>query len=95
MLDHTSFIDGFIPATHVLIEQKGIGKDLRKPIKQSDGSRLTPFQQAKRYSAAVPFVYNTCIFMQCFLQRMIFMLIVAAFSPYKLSDIKHLQKGQD
>ena len=28
MLDHTSFIDGFIPATHVLIEQKGFGKDL-------------------------------------------------------------------
>nr|WP_302658091.1 DNA methyltransferase [uncultured Dysosmobacter sp.] len=55
MLDHTSFIDGFIPATHVLIEQKGIGKDLRKPIKQSDGSRLTPFQQAKRYAAKLPY----------------------------------------
>lgn len=55
MLDHTSFIDGFIPATHVLIEQKGIGKDLRKPIKQSDGSRLTPFQQAKRYAAELPY----------------------------------------
>ena len=46
-LDHTSFIDGFIPSTHVLIEQKGKGKDLRKPIKQSDGSLLTPFQQAQ------------------------------------------------
>ena len=55
MLDHTSFIDGSIPATHVLIEQKGIGKDLRKPIKQSDGSRLTPFQQAKRYAAELPY----------------------------------------
>ena len=41
-LDHTSFIDGSIPATHVLIEQKGFGKDLKKPIKQSDGSLLTP-----------------------------------------------------
>jgi hypothetical protein len=48
-LDHTSFIDGFIPTTKVLVEQKGLGKDLRKPIKQSDGSLLTPFQQAKRY----------------------------------------------
>ena len=27
-LDHTSFIDGYIPSTHVLIEQKGLGKDL-------------------------------------------------------------------
>lgn len=54
-LDHTSFIDGYIPETKVLIEQKGLGKDLRKAIKQSDGSLLTPFQQAKRYSAELPF----------------------------------------
>lgn len=54
-LDHTSFIDGFVPATHVLIEQKGRNKDLRKPIKQSDGTLLTPFQQAQRYSAVLPY----------------------------------------
>lgn len=54
-LDHTSFIDGFIPTTHVLIEQKGLGKDLRKPIKQSDGTLLNPFQQAKRYAAELPY----------------------------------------
>lgn len=55
MLDHTSFIDGYIPSTHVLIEQKSIDKDLRKAIRQSDGSLLTPFQQAKRYSAELPY----------------------------------------
>lgn len=54
-LDHTSFIDGIIPSTHVLIEQKSISKDLRQPIKQSDGSLLTPFQQAQRYSAVLPY----------------------------------------
>lgn len=54
-LDHTSFIDGTIPSTHVLIEQKGLGKDLRKGIRQSDGSLLTPFQQAKRYAAELPY----------------------------------------
>lgn len=53
-LDHTSFIDGTIPSTKVLIEQKGLGKDLRKPIKQSDGTLLTPFQQAKRYITELP-----------------------------------------
>ena len=53
-LDHTSFIDGMIPATKVLIEQKGLEKDLKKPIKQSDGSLLTPFQQAKRYITELP-----------------------------------------
>ncbi len=49
------FIDGYLPDTHVLIEQKGKGKDLRKPIKQSDGTYLNPFQQAKRYSSELPY----------------------------------------
>ena len=55
MLDHTSFIDAVIPSTHVMIEQKELNKDLRKAIRQSDGSLLTPFQQAKRYSANMPY----------------------------------------
>lgn len=46
----TGFIDGYIPSSKILIEQKSIDKDLRKPIKQSDGSLLNPFQQAKRYA---------------------------------------------
>ncbi|MBO7126321.1 methylase, partial [bacterium] len=54
-LDHTSFIDAYIPSTHVMIEQKSLDKDLLKPIKQSDGSLLTPFQQAKRYSSELPY----------------------------------------
>ena len=53
-LDHTSFIDGYIASTKVLIEQKSIDKDLRAPIKQSDGSVLNPFQQAKRYITELP-----------------------------------------
>lgn len=55
VLDNTSFIDGTISATHVLIEQKSADKDLRKGIRQTDGSLLTPFQQAKRYSAELPY----------------------------------------
>lgn len=57
-LDHTSFIDEYINATHVMIEQKSLGKDLRKGIKQSDGSILSPFQQAKRYASKMP--YSQC-----------------------------------
>ena len=57
-LDHTSFIDGVIPATKVLIEQKSLEKDLRKPIRQSDGTLLTPFQQAKKY-ISIQFVTPT------------------------------------
>ena len=52
-LDHTSFIDGFIPATKVLIEQKSLGKSLTAPIPQSDGSLLSPLQQAQRYVFAL------------------------------------------
>ena len=51
---NTGFIDGYIPSTKVLIEQKSIDKDLRKGIRQSDGSLLTPFQQAKKYIAELP-----------------------------------------
>ena len=54
-LENTSFIDGFIPQTKVMIEQKSSTKDLDKGIKQSDGSVLTPYQQAKRYAANVPY----------------------------------------
>ena len=53
-LDHTSFIDGYIKDTKVMIEQKSLDKDLSKPIKQSDGTLLTPFQQAKRYITELP-----------------------------------------
>ena len=51
---NTGFIDGYIPTTKVLIEQKSIDKDLRKGIRQSDGSLLNPFQQAKKYIAELP-----------------------------------------
>ncbi len=54
-LGHVSFIDATITETHVMIEQKGLGKDLSKPIKQSDGTMLTPYQQAKRYAAELPY----------------------------------------
>lgn len=49
-LKHTSFIDAYIPATKILIEQKSSDIDLHKGYTQSDGSVLTPFGQAKRYA---------------------------------------------
>ena len=54
-LDHTSFIDGHIRSTKVMIEQKSLGKDLRKAAAQSDGKMLTPFEQAKRYANELPY----------------------------------------
>jgi hypothetical protein len=53
-LDNTSFIDVMIPSTRTMIEMKSLGKDLRKPIPQSDGKKLSPFQQAQRYILGLP-----------------------------------------
>lgn len=54
-LAHTSFIDGYIPQTRVLIEQKSRGISFKKGLKQSDGQLLTPYQQARRYAGYLPF----------------------------------------
>ena len=54
MVDASNFIDGRIPSTKVLIEQKSLGKDLRAGIRQSDNSVLNPFQQARRYVVSLP-----------------------------------------
>ena len=50
----TNFIDIYIPSTKVMIEQKSIDKDLRAPIRQSDGTLLNPFQQARKYISGLP-----------------------------------------
>lgn len=49
-IENKSFIDGYIPSTKVLIEQKSSSINLDKAEKQSDGTELTPYGQAKRYS---------------------------------------------
>ena len=54
-LGHKSFIDAFIPSTHVLIEQKSLGVDLDTPQRQSDGTLLAPFRQAARYNSMLPY----------------------------------------
>src|SRR5574344_254965 len=53
-LDHTSYIDGYIASSKVLIEQKGMKIDLNKKEHQSDGAELTPYEQAFRYAGALP-----------------------------------------
>ena len=57
-LEHVSFIDGYIRETRVLIEQKGADIDLRRGYKQSDGTMLTPYQQARRYAGYLPHDMN-------------------------------------
>lgn len=51
----TRRIDGYIPSTKVMWEMKGSNKkDLNKPIVQSGGDMLTPYEQAKRYANFLP-----------------------------------------
>ena len=51
---HTLRLDAVIPATRILIEQKSADRPLHKKSKQSDGSELSPMEQARRYDLARP-----------------------------------------
>ena len=77
LLGHTSFIDAYIPETRVMIEQKSKDVDLNKPSKQSDGSMLTPYQQAKRYADQLP---NS--------QRPRY-IVVCNFQTFHVHDMEH------
>ena len=51
----SGFVDAYVRPTRVLVEQKALGRDLRKAELQSDGVSLTPYMQAKRYADRLPF----------------------------------------
>lgn len=50
----TKRIDGYVPSTKVMWEMKGSNKSLIDKIEQSGGKKLTPFEQAWRYSEYLP-----------------------------------------
>lgn len=54
-LKNAKFIDAYIPSTRVLIEQKSSTEDLRKAKSQSDKTKLTPYEQALRYSMGMKY----------------------------------------
>ena len=78
-LDHTSFIDGYIPETHVLIEQKSLGKNLKQPIRQSDGTLLKPIEQAKRYAFELPYSQRPR------------WIVISNFACFHVYDMEHPQ----
>ena len=49
------YIDGYIPSTKILIEQKGSHVKLGRTAVQSDGEKLTPYGQAFRYNNYLPY----------------------------------------
>lgn len=52
---NTKRIDVYIPETHVIIEQKSLGKPLDQKIHNSGDVDLTPYEQAKRYNDNLPY----------------------------------------
>ena len=73
----SDFIDAYIPATKVLIEQKGSHVDLNAKSRQSDGSELTPYQQARRYAAGLPHTMNPRWIVAC------------NFKTFEVHDMEH------
>lgn len=59
------FIDGYIFSTRVLIEQKSFGTDLNVPLPQSDGAKLTAYQQARRYISGLSNLENPRYIITC------------------------------
>ena len=91
-LGHTSFIDGYIEDTKVLIEQKSLGKDLKAPIRQSDGTLLTPFQQAKRYITELPVSKHPRFVITCnFSSFLVYDMENPSGEPEKI-DLDNLEK---
>lgn len=82
-LEHDSFIDAYIDQTHVMIEQKGSNKDLDKPIRQSDKTSLTPFQQAQRYSAGLSYSKRPRWIVTC------------NFKEFRVYDMEHPKSEPD
>lgn len=74
---NTKFIDGYIGATHVLIEQKGAKIDLNKGELQSDGSLLSPYQQARRYGGYLP------------ANQQPRWIVVCNFKEFRIHDMNH------
>lgn len=52
---NTKRIDAYIPETHVIVEQKSLGKALDQKIHNSGDIDLTPYEQAKRYNDNLPY----------------------------------------
>ena len=82
-LGHKSYIDVYLPDSLVIIEQKGRDIDLFKAAKQSDGTELTPFEQAKRYNGELPFSQRARWIVTC------------NFKTFLIYDMDKDPKGKD
>ncbi|MBQ6774793.1 MAG: class I SAM-dependent DNA methyltransferase [Synergistaceae bacterium] len=99
-LEHVSYIDAYIPSTGIIIEQKSTGISLDYEAKQSDGSTLSPFQQAKRYYDSLPYNQKGRYIITCnFREFRIYDMNDGGLYPkakiIKLSDLSRSRKALD
>ena len=80
---HTSFIDVYIAETKTVIEQKSMDVDLLKRKKQSDGSELNPYEQARRYGSHLPYSERPRWIVTCNFQK---------FLIYDMEEIRPEEK---
>ena len=81
-LKHTSFIDAFFPDSKVIVEQKSLTKSLTQEKSQSDGSALTPYEQAQRYGSSLPYSMRPR------------WIIVSNFKEFLIYDMETLETPQ-
>ena len=82
-LSHVSYIDAYVLSTRIIIEQKSFDVDLDKSEKQSDGTYLTPFEQAKRYYDWLPKSEKGNY------------IVVCNFQEFRIHDMEHPKAKPD
>ena len=79
----TKYIDGYIAETKTIIEQKGAKIDLDRAETQSDGTELTPFEQAKRYNDNLPY------------EKKARWIVVSNFQEFRIHDMNKVEPAKD
>ncbi len=92
-------MDGYIPSTHVIIEQKSSGVDLTKKENRPNGGnteKITPFEQARRYDSHLSAKEHAYFYVLCNFDEFIIYDIRESVDakPIKI-ELKDLDKKLD
>lgn len=92
LMKNTGFMDGFIEKTKVLIEQKSRNKNLKAGIVQSDGTKLSPFEQARRYVIDLPVSKHPRYIVTCNFQEFHIYDMEKPHGDPEIIELKNLEK---
>lgn len=88
----TKFIDAYVPETKTLIEQKSLGIDLMKAELQSDGTKLTPYEQGRRYGGYLSYDEQPRWIIDCNFEQMRVHDMKKPGDPPEVIYLKDLEK---